>query len=119
MIDRLIARVFETRNAAHLAHWATTSFAKHMALAEFYSGLPEKLDAIVEAYQGGRGLLVSTNYQPVKANPANIAEHIKAEAEWLVVSRDDIAVGLPSVANMLDDLHGHYLVVLYKLRFLD
>lgn len=120
MIDRLIARVLETRNAAHLAHWATSSDPVHRALGEFYEGILGKLDDIVEVYQGAKGVLVSTNYQPLKvpAGDAAMLAHIKAEADWIAANRAEIAAGVPSVLNMLDDLHGVYAKAAYKLKFL-
>lgn len=120
MIDRLVARVFETRNAAHLAHWATSSDPKHRALGEFYESILAKLDGIVEAYQGAKGALVTTNYQPVRVGTGDDAmlAHIKAEMEWIAANKAEIAAGVPSVLNMLDDLHGVYAKAVYKMRFL-
>ena len=39
MIEDLIARVFCTRNCAHLAHWASDSYAEHEALGSFYENI--------------------------------------------------------------------------------
>jgi len=39
MIEELIARVFGTRNAAHLAHWKEASGYRHETLAAFYEGV--------------------------------------------------------------------------------
>lgn len=33
MIEQLVAKTFASRNAAHLQHWRTKSFAGHKALA--------------------------------------------------------------------------------------
>lgn len=53
MIEQLVSRVFSTRNAAHLRHWSTQSYAEHVALGDFYDGVIDALDALVEARQGG------------------------------------------------------------------
>ena len=55
MIEQLIARVFATRNAAHLLHWRGPSYAQHMALGDFYEAIIDKLDEIVECHQGETG----------------------------------------------------------------
>ena len=52
MIEDLIARVFCTRNCAHLAHWASDSYAEHEALGSFYEDIIDILDNFVEVYQG-------------------------------------------------------------------
>ena len=57
MIEEFVSRSFALRDAAHLAHWATRSYSEHVALGEFYDGLLDKVDTIVEAYQGCFGLI--------------------------------------------------------------
>jgi hypothetical protein len=60
MIEQLISRVFYARNLAHFAHWRAKgdgSFAKHMALGEFYDGVIDTIDPLVEAYQGAYELI--------------------------------------------------------------
>ena len=44
MIEELIAKVFEARNAAHLEHWRTKSYAEHQALGDFYDGIIDIVD---------------------------------------------------------------------------
>ena len=49
MIDKLIAKTFRTRDAAHLAHWAAKgegSDAKHRTLGDFYEALIDKVDGL-------------------------------------------------------------------------
>lgn len=43
MIEDLVARVFKTRNQAHLSHWKTKSFAEHQALGGVYLSTIYKL----------------------------------------------------------------------------
>jgi len=53
MIEQLISRVFYARNLAHFAHWRAKgdgSYAKHVALGEFYDGVIDTIDPLVEAY---------------------------------------------------------------------
>lgn len=59
MIDELISRVFASRNATHIEHWRTKSYAAHIALGEFYDGVIDNIDGIVEAYQGAFDLVKS------------------------------------------------------------
>jgi DNA-binding ferritin-like protein len=117
MIEKLIARVFATRNAAHIAHWKAKgvgSFAKHMALDEFYSAVVDQVDEIVELHQGAFGLI--DGVPPANASPAGIVEHIKEEAQWLEDNRDEIADGVNAIANQIDELSGIYLKAYYKLK---
>ena len=116
MIEELISRVFATRNAAHLAHWSARgvgSYARHMALGDFYEGLLGKIDAIVEMYQGAFGLV--ENIPATSALPSKIAEHIAEEAKWIQANRAAVADGVTAIENAIDDLIGHYLTTYYKL----
>lgn len=115
MIEELISRAFASRNASHIEHWKTDSFARHMALGDFYAGVIEKIDGIVEAYQGAFDLVkVGTlDRQP----PAgDIIKLLEDDMEWIAKNRMSICRGLPSLDNMLQDLEGLYLSTLYKLK---
>lgn len=117
MIEELVGRVFATRNAAHLAHWAAKgpgSYAKHVALDGFYNELIDKIDTIVEMYQGAHGLIGDVILP--KVDPTKIVQHIAEEATWIADCRDDIAEDVDAIKNQIDDLVGHYLTSLYKLK---
>lgn len=114
MIEELVGRVFATRNATHLAHWKTKSYAQHVALGDFYDGLVEKLDAIVEMYQGASGLIGGVDVPT--AAPKNITAHIRDEADWIAENRDEIADDNDAVKNAIDELVGLYLTTHYKLQ---
>ena len=115
-IEDLVARAFAIRDAAHLAHWATDSFSKHMTLGEFYDSVIEKIDGIVEAYQGWYDLI-----GPVKQfdlPPDNIVVQIGEEAAYISEHRNDIAKGNPMLENLLDDYTQLFSSTYYKLRHL-
>lgn len=114
MIEELVGRVFATRNATHLAHWKTKSYAQHVALGDFYDGLIEKLDSIVEMYQGASGLIGSVEVPTT--NTKNIIAHIRDEADWIADNRDEIADDVDAVKNVIDELVGLYLTTHYKLQ---
>ena len=57
MVNKLVGIMMMSRTMAHKAHLKTGSYAKHVALKEFYEEIVEELDEIAEAYQGKYGLL--------------------------------------------------------------
>lgn len=116
MIEELIARTFALRNAAHLAHWASRSFSEHEALGAFYDEIIDKLDLVVEAYQGLFGLVGQVSTMAGRSNA--IVDEIRSEMEWLASNRDEIARENAVLANQLDDLGHFYATTLYKLDFL-
>ena len=113
MIEELISRVFATRNAVHLAHWAETSGWRHKVLGKFYDSLIDKVDSIVEAHQGAYGLV--GDVKSVTVDKDNIADHIAEEAKWIDKNRDNIAGNIRAISNLVDDLVDDYLSTHYKL----
>lgn len=113
MIEELVSRVFATRNAVHLAHWAETSGWRHKVLGKFYDTAIDKLDAVVEAYQGAYGLIGDVKQATV--DKADIAEHIAEEAKWIDENRDKLSGNIRAISNLVDDLVDDYLTTHYKL----
>jgi hypothetical protein len=52
-----LMELMHARTNAHVLHLTTKSFAKHVALNEFYDGIVERLDSIAETYQGRYGII--------------------------------------------------------------
>ncbi len=117
MIEELIARIFATRNAAHLEHWHTKSFSQHSALGDFYDGVLEALDTLVEAHQGLSGL-VQVGELPAQPKVKAIVPHLESDMEWIAANRAKITEKMPALDNLLQDIEAHYLHALYKLNHL-
>jgi len=109
---QLAKRVFKARDAAHFQHWKTKSYAKHMALGSFYDDVIEQMDAIVEDFQGVKGLI------PSDGDDGDILSQLQSECEWIAANREKLAGGVPSVLNKIDDLIGIYTSTIYKLKHL-
>jgi len=122
MIEQLIAKIFASRDAAHIRHWKTTgagSYAEHMALGGFYDAIVGKLDEIVEGYQGHVDLIGDVKSIQVRfKDKAEAIEHLQDECEWIKANTSKIAKGSPALENKLDELGAIYLAALYKLRHL-
>lgn len=114
-IHELVSKVFTTRNLLHFAHWATNSYAAHMALGELYDEVVDQIDEIVEVYQGKFGLLSGLSTMAASV-PSDILAHIVAEQEWVCENRENIANNVEPICNLLDELDAAYLKVIYKLK---
>jgi hypothetical protein len=57
MIEKFISTLFASRSQAHIYHLQTTSYAEHVALQDYYEGIIDMIDSIVEAYQGKHGII--------------------------------------------------------------
>lgn len=111
MIEKLIERLFHARNAAHIAHWKTKSYAEHKALGHYYEDVIEQLDDLIEAYQGTFEIIGEVGEQE-KSIPKMIYDNII----WLTENRSKVAKGVPALENIIDDLTGMHMKTLYKLE---
>ncbi|NBW11885.1 MAG: hypothetical protein EBR82_28015 [Caulobacteraceae bacterium] len=101
------------RNAAHLAHWATKSYSEHKALGKLYDDLIDKIDNIVEAYQGYYGLIGEVRIMMMPKD--RIADLVRTELGWIQSNREKIAKKNTMIENLIDDLMQTYSTTHYKL----
>jgi DNA-binding ferritin-like protein len=114
MIEGLVSKVFAARNAAHLEHWATGFYAQHVALGDFYDGVIDLIDKLVEAYQGNFGKI---KVKELEGNDdGTILEMLEQDVVWINDNRKDIANGVAALENIVDELTGLYLSTIYKLK---
>lgn len=111
MIDKLIDKVFQARNATHVRHWTTDSYAQHKALGHFYEDVIESIDKFIESYQGNFGQLESAAQQN-----KDVAELLRNDLKWLTENRSEIAKNVPALENLLDELAAIYMRTLYKIE---
>ena len=112
-MEELVGRVFALRNATHLAHWASKSYAEHKTLGKFYETLIEGIDGIVEAHQGWYGLIGEVRILQIPKT--DILGKIHAELSWIANNRDKITQKNPMLAALIDDFMATYSTTLYKL----
>lgn len=117
-VSDLAARVFAARDAAHRAHWRTGSYARHMALGDFYESVIESIDEIVEVEQGLVGALIQP-FTVTDPQEDNIVTLLESDVKWIEQSREEIAHGSTAIQNLIDGLTAIYSRALYKLKFLN
>lgn len=113
-----VGALFLARDVAHSVHLNTRSYAKHMALNEFYDNIVDLTDKFAEAYQGRHGLIGPITLKSARKT-TNILEFLQdslAEVEeirYKVCEKADTPI-----QNIIDEIVGQYLSTLYKLKFL-
>ena len=113
-----IGALFLARDVAHSVHLNTRSYAKHVALNEFYDGIVDLADKFAEAYQGRHGLIGPISLMSAKKT-SNIVEFLQDSLDdvermrYEVCKKEDTAL-----QNIIDEIVGQYLSTLYKLKFL-
>lgn len=116
MVEEFIHRLFCSRNAAHLAHWRTKSYAQHKALGSFYEDVIEQADEFVEAYMGASGKIIGEFEIPALKPIPDILKYLTAEVNWMNENRVAISGGVPALQNIVDDITNTYLSTIYKLK---
>jgi RNA binding exosome subunit len=112
--EEFVSKALFDRDAAHLAHWNTKSYAEHKALNDFYDELLDLIDGFVEQYQGYYGKRMDIKRQD--GNDNAIRDLLEARAEWIervryqICDRDETPL-----QNTIDEIVRLYQHTLYML----
>lgn len=109
-----IGKLFQARDIMHLAHLKSFSYAQHMALGDFYDGLLDHIDSIVECLQGHEGNLFSITIPgSTVQDPIPFLMGFRSMIlEWR--NSTDISY----LQNQLDEITALTNKTIYKLKFL-
>ena len=110
---RFIGRLFELRDAAHIEHLKTRSFAAHSALNTFYDKLLKLTDRFVESYQGKHGIV---NIDIKLSKPDNFLSYLEEFAKYVEGSRETFKDEF--LKNQVDEIASLAYSTIYKLTYL-
>ena len=114
----LLITLLHSATIAHVLHLQSRSYSEHKALEKLYLGLPDKVDAVIEAYQGRYGELVEYPDQVVE-----LSEY-KDSLEFvmflkILLEEDRYVLGDASeIQNLVDGIAELIDSTIYKLTFL-
>ncbi len=114
MIKELAQRVFQARNIAHSRHWASKSYAEHVALGAFYDDAIGAIDAVIENYQGLFGNIGEFT-TPIAPPEGNIRSYLSDEADWMESSLSELSNGSESISNLIQTLISVYTRTVFLL----
>lgn len=106
---KFIGLLFQSRDAMHIAHLQTTSYAEHKALGMYYDKILDLTDSFTEKFFGRNGrveLIIP------EAKNQDAATHLKELRAVMEAERDNYSTDLQ---NILDDMIGLVNEVLYLL----
>ena len=113
-----IGMLFLARDVTHSAHLNTRSYAKHVALGDFYGGVIDLADKFAEAYQGKYGLIGPISLMSAKKT-SNVVGFLEGQLEELEKMRYKVVEKeCTPLQNIIDEIFGLYYTTLYKLKFL-
>lgn len=112
-----IVQSFAVRDAAHLAHLTSRSYAQHVALNEFYDALLDRVDKYAEVYTGLTGSI--PKYSRIK--PLDYDDSIELLEDYLTLVQAEAKEDeheSQALLNILAELEELTAQALYKLKFL-
>ena len=114
-MNKFILELLHGVTNTHILHLQSRSFSEHSALGDFYSGLEDLTDSLVEAYQGKYGII--DNYEAFYKLPAPALEYLIGLSEYVANSRKTLAQD-SELQNIIDEIAALIDSTIYKLRFL-
>jgi hypothetical protein len=99
-------------------HLKTHKYSKHMALDEFYKEMPEKVDALIEAWMGANNRKIKSYDNILSSRNQGTLQYLK-ELKSVVKSGYALMNGEKELEALLDDIVEMIDSTLYKVKELD
>ena len=117
-IEQLFGTLQQSVVSTWRKHLRTAKYAKHIALNEFYEDMPEKVDALIEAWMGVNGKKIK-GYENILQSPnMNTLTYLK-ELKKIAKQGYELMGGEKELEALLDDIVELIDSTLYKVKELD
>lgn len=111
-ISTIVGMLFQSRDITHLVHLASKSYAEHIALNEFYTGIIDLIDQLVEAWQGHFEIIdIEIPASTVTKSVIEYLENLKQE-----IVQFNHKVEITDICNILDEMTTLTATTIYKLK---
>jgi len=119
-MEQLASLFFHSRTQAHIFHLGVKgpgSFAAHTALQEYYEGIVDLIDGLVETYQGKNGLIKFQSVNSIDNNCdiKNIISYFEKLCVALNKLRKDSKLQDSWIQNDIDNIASLLYSTKYKL----
>jgi hypothetical protein len=117
MINEFIATLFLSRELAHRYHFSTNSYSQHKALQNFYEGIVDLTDDLVEITQGRHGIIKDIPILTEKKTYKEALYCIADKLDYLEKNRYKCYDKSDTpIQNKIDEIVGLFLTTIYKLE---
>ena len=117
-IEELFGTLQQSVIAGWRKHLKTYKYSKHMALDEFYNEMPEKVDALIEAWMGANGKKVNSFTNIITSKNMGTLVYLK-ELRKVVKQGYALMNGEPELEALMDDIVELIDSTLYKVKELN
>jgi len=118
----LFSKLFESREMAHIYHLQVNgeqgSHAAHSALNDYYEGVLDFIDDLIETYQGQYGIV--DGYETIDTTETKTkdkVEYFEGLVEFVKHGRKAISLEDTHLHSIIDDIVVLIYRTLYKLKF--
>jgi hypothetical protein len=109
----VIGQLFYSRDAMHIAHLQTTSYAEHQALKSYYDGILDLTDTLTETYFGTIGKRI--NFKIPASDYINPESHLKQMLDYMKKHRNVFGSDNTHLQNIIDEILALLGTTLYLL----
>lgn len=115
---KMVCNILHSRNQAHVFHLQTQSFAEHRALNNYYDGVVDLFDGIIESYQGKYGII--KNFKTFKIEQYKNCKKTISYFEKLldIIDENRESIEDTYIQNQIDTIQELINSTIYKLKFL-
>ena len=115
----IVSGILHSRTQIHIYHLQTKSFAVHKALNDYYDGVVDLFDGLVESYQGKHGIV-----EDYKCDGYDNYTSVNSAIEYLLKLDKTIEGSRKSVKesyiqNQIDTVQELIYSTIYKLKFFE
>ena len=121
--NAFVSRLFHARIQTHIFHLQVQgegSYAAHKALDDFYNGIVDITDELVETYQGKYGIIYDYALAPMEnfKNVDNCVQYLSSLHAYIDEKKSNIFKD-SDLLNIIDEAKSLIKSTLYKMRFLE
>ena len=117
-IEQLFGTLQQSVVSAWRKHLRTAKYAKHIALHEFYEDMPEKVDALIEAWMGANGKKIKGFENILQSANMNTLTYLK-ELKKITRQGYELMGENDELTSLLDDIMELINSTLYKVKELN
>lgn len=114
-VEELFGTLQQSVVASWRKHLKTNSYSKHMALDEFYTEMPEKVDKLIEDYIGEHENL-EEYINVLDGKPMDALEYLETLKSLCEDGREKFLSGSSALESDMDDILSFIDGIIYKIR---
>ena len=114
-IEQLFGTLQQAVTATWRKHLRTAKYGKHEALDEFYKEMPEKVDALIEAWMGANGKKVKGYENLLSSSNMNTLKYL-VELKKVCKEGYELMGDNDELKSLLDDIVNQINSTLYKVK---